>query len=980
MGAIFSIFGGDDDENAEKTIPSLTESKKILTCTPYNPPDIAMKNEKKYFEPLSILHDEKYIKPLNDEEDEVGIFEQQTINGCTMTENYVGRCLCVISAIYMNFGIGVVYGSKTYADGVNLILNLIDENVFRLLMEFSELLPLIYPNDVSCDSKLFYEKFTEDKYALHVSTSLRPWLQNVFKSNTERVKKLGDYVALCQDVQATYGLIMTNSKALSHAIKYIRDLIKNSNFNDESKIYWKSLFCRAEKKLHPEFIGGVLVPSNYPTFCKEYELLEAVIIACNAMFHTIGNYYTGGGTCYSINPAQYKILENTLKDVDKGFSDNFVAYSSKIFTSADYLTKLKSYDPSYDITKLNTSATGIELMKAPERLLQEYINNFAKPPEKEEIKEVKETFVTGRTRVRERFNVTCNFIDEFFRNWNQTNHYEKIAEVNELYYNMKHYKHFVINARAKGILKNIEYLIGVLNKQYVRGAVETLKIMLKEFIFTYKNNEHLVEFANVKDTLELIKQLNKKINENKHNQNNIEMFNIMNSTVNIVRCYIITTFVGKRTEYKVGSLINRCWVAYTKASVYSKNMLQTRDDYSSNIEKFVENINIFLNTIKDIELTICRERSKHYNGNEFLTSEYMNERPVVKNEDETEHDEQKETFRFQISEEYATKQGFEILSVLIGVPFYETESYVSEENEMLMKFANPTENTTLGILGVKDNEYNYKLDLISAYFYNYASKITYDISTSLIDGNEFKRPMFSFDYLTIMKDNEPYLSRVVFDKIREGTVAWNYIVPIETVMNEYKMNYWFKYWSDKAATEYKQYNAKTLFKQSQLTNMFNVSSDELNKTVPSPTWKNCKITDNMQDKYTKIEDAEFKSENSRNFDVAIDYFDDSTENDIDNPDFNWIRYCPIIKIDARKFYLPVVIKWMIDKQFENADYKKNDNVQKMYARTQVKKGEERCEFENYIIEQNEPKISSWAHCASFVDKPVPSAQPPGIKL
>jgi hypothetical protein len=116
---------------------------------------------------------------------------------------------------------------------------------------------------------------------------------------------------------------------------------------------------------------------------------------------------------------------------------------------------------------------------------------------------------------------------------------------------------------------------------------------------------------------------------------------------------------------------------------------------------------------------------------------------------------------------------------------------------------------------------------------------------------------------------------------------------------------------------------------------------------------------------------------NRNFSVEIEYFDDSTiTNDIANPDFNWIRYAPVINIDAIKFYLPMVTKWKIDDQFKgNNDVHGNQYINEMYKEATIDKNNITPAM-TYADTYNAPQITQMGLTQN--DKTVPKSVPPDV--
>lgn len=186
------------------------------------------------------------------------------------------KAKAMFAGIVCNYGLGTGTSSGIRQSAKNYIDKYLNPAVYKFLLMFSELQPLLWPVD--------YKDVDVDKY--YESGNLHAILENLSRYySTHWYKKVDNT-----------GVVVTEWETDKLKIKEFMDatiMDAGTFFTEGKKILkkfgvhrWKSLRFMANKQ--PNNISGkMMVPVTWPKFNPDYEQTEAIVCICNALFISV---------------------------------------------------------------------------------------------------------------------------------------------------------------------------------------------------------------------------------------------------------------------------------------------------------------------------------------------------------------------------------------------------------------------------------------------------------------------------------------------------------------------------------------------------------------------------------------------------------------------------------------------------------------------------------------------------------------------
>jgi len=324
MGSLFSTLQSDDIAGTEAN--SITELRKTMQITAQQQ---LAKTEKQ-----KLISDVNYVKSA--------------------------RLIC---GILFNYPFGINSSDPTFEQNISeLLTQTLNADVFNLLCNIQQLVPVLWPTGSNDDSFHSYIKDTATGNVIlksysslvnkllpnYITGNLKTYLSNVMKSNcfkylsfdeSKKIENYGiysNYIALC-------GTFTTDEMWITGTYSFIKS-------NDDI-INWKGLYAKSKKGYCNSQI--LVLPSNYPEYIPKYELYQAFVLIFNTIIGNVGSMrtengelvsdtYTGnvtaGGMCIKYNSD----LENSVqmqyitnKVWDKSFK--YVTNKSDALLQANYM-------------------------------------------------------------------------------------------------------------------------------------------------------------------------------------------------------------------------------------------------------------------------------------------------------------------------------------------------------------------------------------------------------------------------------------------------------------------------------------------------------------------------------------------------------------------------------------------------------------------------------------------------------------------
>lgn len=179
----------------------------------------------------------------------------------------------------------------------------VNENVFWLLCKIPQLVPLLWPTGRSEDK--FHQYKSRNAVGIpdgpdylielnthlsgYVNNQLKKYVTNVFQANCTREMSIDVeyqeslYDACSQFIESVQNLANDN-EWVNRAYAFIK--------NDD-KMNWKGFVAKSGKGICNAKI--MLLPSNYPHICPQYELYEALLMITNTVLNNFGQCKTYDG-------------------------------------------------------------------------------------------------------------------------------------------------------------------------------------------------------------------------------------------------------------------------------------------------------------------------------------------------------------------------------------------------------------------------------------------------------------------------------------------------------------------------------------------------------------------------------------------------------------------------------------------------------------------------------------------------------------
>ena len=305
---------------------------------------------------------------INDEISKLinGINEQKTFIENTISElNGTIRLLQIkrlASFIYCGYGVSCSSyydpSTATSEDGIltnikKIIKNNLNEETYDFLLQFSELLYLLYPIEIVTD---------ENNSSVVNASVLKDYIKEDGKLY-KHLQLLGIYYSLhyyynpdLDSTDISYEISSEYETRMKEAETYInKQSTSDSLYNETKELFkkqsiehWKGLPFMAQKRFSYE-IQINYIPSNLPVYYPKYEQYLACVWVTNLIFYKLGDINQGGQYTYnSISPLTY----------DEVFKKEAWDRKTKIETSTINVEKPKTiYETWYNYVMNNPNMT-----------------------------------------------------------------------------------------------------------------------------------------------------------------------------------------------------------------------------------------------------------------------------------------------------------------------------------------------------------------------------------------------------------------------------------------------------------------------------------------------------------------------------------------------------------------------------------------------------------------------------------------------
>jgi hypothetical protein len=260
------------------------------------------------------------------EEEAINVQELITEKIKTVKNVRYFRTACLAFSFYENFPFGCINENESWNSNMETFVNLMFENsenntdIFWLLCNFPQFLPLIWPtgetDDIYHDYTPFtdssnfpdvelYAKFMKESIGNYVNGPFIPLLKNLYKGNCYQylIRKETSSVSVYNTkVLETIDSLSSSEKV--NDSQFIRDLNKAllENSDLRQKLFYKLAPGRAQKGVCKNKVK--FVPEFYPKRSVTYEICEAIICLSNTLISHYGVYNTTtkkGAKCFNID-------------------------------------------------------------------------------------------------------------------------------------------------------------------------------------------------------------------------------------------------------------------------------------------------------------------------------------------------------------------------------------------------------------------------------------------------------------------------------------------------------------------------------------------------------------------------------------------------------------------------------------------------------------------------------------------------------